>query len=44
MAEDSKPPQIALADAIHLLQTFRGADLPRTTSGPKAQKFSALRV
>jgi hypothetical protein len=30
MAEDSKPPQVALADAIHLLQAFRGADLTRT--------------
>jgi hypothetical protein len=30
MAEESKPPQVALADAIHLLQTFRGADLTRT--------------
>jgi hypothetical protein len=30
MAEDSKPPQLALADSVHLLQTFRGADLTRT--------------
>jgi hypothetical protein len=30
MAEDSKPPQLALADAIHLLQAFRGDDLTRT--------------
>ena len=30
MAEDSKPPQPALADAIHLLQAFRGDDLTRT--------------
>jgi hypothetical protein len=30
MAEDSKPPQLALADAIYLLQTFRGVDLTRT--------------
>src|SRR5258708_21792938 len=30
MAEESKPPQVALAGAIHLLQTFRGPDLTRT--------------
>jgi hypothetical protein len=30
MAEDSKSPQPPIADAIHLLQTFRGADLTRT--------------
>jgi hypothetical protein len=30
MAEESKPPQAALAGAIHLLQTFRGPDLTRT--------------
>ncbi|HET6842341.1 MAG TPA: hypothetical protein VFK06_11760 [Candidatus Angelobacter sp.] len=30
MAEESKPPQVALASAIHLLQTFRGTDLTRT--------------
>jgi hypothetical protein len=31
MAEESKPPQIVLADAIHLPQTFPGADLTQTT-------------
>src|SRR5258708_10345271 len=30
MADESKPPQVALAGAIHLLQTFRGPDLTRT--------------
>jgi hypothetical protein len=30
MAEKSKPPQSAIEDAVHLLQTFRGADLTRT--------------
>ena len=30
MAEKSKPSQIAIEDAIKLLQTFRGADLTRT--------------
>ena len=30
MAENSKPPQVAFAEAIHLLQEFRGADLMRT--------------
>ena len=30
MAEQSKQPQIAVAEAIHLLQTFRGADLTQT--------------
>ena len=30
MAEPSKQPQIAIADAVHLLQTFRGVDLTRT--------------
>lgn len=30
MAQESKPTQIAVADAIHLLQTFRGADLTGT--------------
>jgi hypothetical protein len=30
MAEGSKPCQLAIEDAIHLLQTFRGADLTRT--------------
>src|ERR1700679_1913200 len=30
MAEESRQPQIAIADAIHLLQTFRGSDLTQT--------------
>jgi hypothetical protein len=30
MAEKSKPSKIAIEDAIHLLQTFRGDDLTRT--------------
>ena len=30
MAEETKPSQLAIEDAIHLLQTFRGADLTRT--------------
>lgn len=30
MAEHSKPPQLAIADALDLLQTFRGADLTQT--------------
>ena len=30
MAEESKAHQLAIEDAIHLLQTFRGADLSRT--------------
>lgn len=30
MAEQPKPPQLAVEDAVHLLQTFRGADLTKT--------------
>src|SRR5271168_1214145 len=30
MAENSKPHQLAIADALDLLQTFRGADLTQT--------------
>ena len=30
MAEESKPSQLAIEDAIHLLQMFRGTDLTRT--------------
>src|SRR5271165_4687610 len=30
MAGESKQPQIAVAEAIHLLQMFRGADLKKT--------------
>jgi hypothetical protein len=49
MAEDSKPPQLPLADAIHLLQTFRGADLTRTIDqiekslkGASADSYAAV--
>src|SRR6266566_5203701 len=49
MAEDSKPPQLAIEDAIHLLQTFRGADLTRTIyqieeslRGVSADSYSAV--
>jgi hypothetical protein len=30
MVEETKQPQIAVAEALHLLQTFRGADLTQT--------------
>jgi hypothetical protein len=30
MADQSKQPQIAISEALHLLQTFRGADLTQT--------------
>ena len=30
MVEESKQPQVAIAQALHLLQTFRGADLTQT--------------
>ncbi len=30
MAEQPKPPQLAVADPIRLLQTFRGTDLTQT--------------
>jgi hypothetical protein len=49
MAEKSKQPQIAIAEAIHLLQTFRGADLTQTicqieksVRGVSAAKYSAV--
>lgn len=49
MAEQSKQPQIAVAEAIHLLQTFRGADLTQTIyqiekslKGVSAQNYSAV--
>jgi hypothetical protein len=49
MAEQSKQPQIAVAEAIHLLQTFRGADLMQTIyqiekslKGVSAQNYSAV--
>jgi hypothetical protein len=49
MAEESKQPQIAIAEAIQLLQTFRGADLTQTiyeiensVKGVSAEKYSAV--
>src|SRR5580700_3325918 len=49
MAEQSKQPQLAIEDAIHLLQTFRGADLTQTIyqiekslKGVSAQNYSAV--
>src|SRR5260370_7202803 len=49
MAEQSKQTQIAVAEAIHLLQTFRGADLTQTIyqiekslKGVAAQNYSAV--
>jgi hypothetical protein len=49
MAEEPKQPQIAIAEAIQLLQTFRGADLTQTiyeiensVKGVSAEKYSAV--
>ena len=49
MAEQSKQPQVAVAEAIHLLQTFRGADLTHTIyqiykslKGVSPQNYSAV--
>jgi hypothetical protein len=49
MAEDSKPQQIAIAQALHLLQTFRGADLTQTiyqieksVKGVSVEKYAAV--
>jgi hypothetical protein len=49
MAEESRQPQIAIADAIHLLQTFRGSDLTQTiyqieksVKGVSAEKYLAV--
>lgn len=49
MAEKSQPPQLAIEDAIHLLQTFRGPDLTRTIGqiekslkGTAADGYSAV--
>lgn len=49
MAEESKQPRIAIAAAIHLLQTFRGADLTQTiyqieksVRGVSADKYAAV--
>jgi hypothetical protein len=49
MADQPKPPQLAVADAIHLLQTFRGADLTgtiyqieRSLKGVSAHNYSTV--
>ncbi len=49
MGEHLKPPQVPVADAIHLLQTFRGADLTQTIyqiekslKGVSAHNYSAV--
>jgi hypothetical protein len=49
MVEQSKQPQMVVAEAIHLLQTFRGADLTQTIyeiekslKGVSAQNYSAV--
>ena len=49
MAEEPQQPQVAIGEAIHLLQTFRGADLTQTiyqieksVKGVSAEKYSAV--
>lgn len=49
MAGESKQPQIAVAEAIHLLQMFRGADLTQTIyqiekslKGASAESYSTV--
>src|SRR5712664_1592765 len=49
MVEQSKQPQMVVAEVIHLLQTFRGADLTQTIyeiekslKGVSAQNYSAV--
>jgi hypothetical protein len=49
MADYSKPSQIAIAEAIRLLQTFRGADLTQTICqiekslrGVSTQNYSSI--
>src|SRR5437868_13037220 len=49
MARESKQPQIAIAEAIHLLQKFRGADLTQTIlriekslKGASADSYAAV--
>lgn len=49
MAGESKQPQIAITEAIHLLHAFRGADLTQTiyqieqsVKGVSAEKYSAI--
>jgi hypothetical protein len=51
MAEESKQSRIAVAEAIHLLQTFRGADLTQTIyqiekslKGVSAESYSGVLV
>lgn len=49
MADDSKQPQIAIAEALHLLQAFRGEDLTQTiyqieksVRGVSSEKYAAV--
>ena len=49
MADTSKQPQIAIAEALHLLQTFRGVDLTQTiyqieksVRGISAEKYAEV--
>jgi len=49
MAENSRPQQVAISRALHLLQTFRGADLTQTiyeieksVKGVSAEKYSSV--
>ena len=49
MAGESKQPQIAVAEAIHMLQMFRGADLTQTIyqiekslKGASAESYSTV--
>ena len=49
MAKESQPSQLAIEDAIRLLQTFRGADLTRTIyqiekslKGTSADSYAAV--
>jgi hypothetical protein len=49
MAENSRPQQVAISQALHLLQTFRGADLTQTideieksVKGVSAEKYSSV--
>jgi hypothetical protein len=49
MAEDSRPQRIAITQALHLLQTFRGADLTQTiyeseksVRGVSAENYAAV--
>ena len=49
MADTSRQPQIAIQEALHLLQTFRGADLTQTiyqieksVKGVSAEKYAQV--